>query len=117
MLALHDEEGKTITNIPPHGMIARVTTTQIFVGQIQGFPVFRTEFGGVVGMPDPINGTVYITSSIVAQYAGRDDVVSPNTSGKFAVRGNEGNIVGCRALQAFTPSLRLDDEEGEGKSA
>lgn len=55
-------------------------------------------FGEIAGLPDPVEGTVYVVSAIVAEAAkqqGRQDVVMPGP----AVRNNAGQVIACRGLQ------------------
>lgn len=84
----------TIT-IPASGILARVTTKTVTVGEINGIPVTSTEFGEVEGLPAPTPDTVYIVSSLVAsRVPDRNDVFIPNES----VRDENGRIIGCRSL-------------------
>lgn len=92
------DDGAVIARIPPSGSVARVASTSKKVGEIDGIPVFSTEFGDVVGLPDPEEDTVYVASTLVAQVAtkaGRTDVFSPAE----LVRDSGGNVVGCKGLQ------------------
>jgi len=93
--------GRDIT-IPPSGQVARVATNAELVAEVDGIPVYRTVFGAVEGLPEPKDGIVLITSTIVAQAAvrlGRTDVVSPDT-GPTAIR-QDGQIVAVTRLQTF----------------
>ena len=92
--------------IPPSGQIARVATSAELVAEVDGIPVYRTVFGQLEGLPEPTDGIVLITSTIVAQAAarlGRTDVVSPDT-GPTAVR-EDGRIVAVTRLQTFGEAL------------
>lgn len=81
--------------IPPSGMVARVTTTRVQVGDINGIPVNAVKFGEITGLPESANDTVYIVSSLVAQAArGRNDIYIVDDT----VRDAAGQIVGCRAF-------------------
>lgn len=94
-------DGRDI-KIPPSGQVARVTASAELVGEVDGIPVYRTVFGPVDGLPEPEEGIVLITSTIVAQAAaraGRTDVVSPDT-GPTAIR-EDGRIVAVTRLQTF----------------
>lgn len=56
------------------------------------------EFGEIAGLPDPVEGTVYVVSAIVAEAAkklGRQDVVMPGP----AVRNQAGQVIACKGLQ------------------
>lgn len=84
--------------LPPSGAIARCAVTRETVGQLEivgvAVPLTRTRFGAVEGLPEPVPGTLYIVSALVAQAAKRDDLVIPDD----AVRDEAGRIIGCRAL-------------------
>ena len=89
------EDGNAITVVKPSGVIARVASSTVVTGNIDGIPVTETVYGEVEGLPEPEDGTVYIVSSLVAQRCKhRNDVFIPNES----VRDANGRIVGCRSL-------------------
>lgn len=101
--------------IPPSGHIARVsrlgpgTTTTV-----DGLPVpvvTPAPWGPVTGLPEPVEGTLYVVSLLVLEHAeGRDDLVAPCTSPEhYPVRDAEGRIVAVRCLVA---ALRNTSEEG-----
>lgn len=95
--------------IPPSGTVARVEAVSEQAGSIDGVPVVRTLFGAPVGLPETRAGTIYLTSTLVAQAAaaaGRSDVVAPDTGPSSAIRDAQGRIVGVRRLQTFSPSLQ-----------
>lgn len=100
--------GQDIVTHPTTGMVARLTTKQIVVGHIDDVPIIRTEWGEIVGLLEPEEGVVYITSSIVANAAQRRDVVSPCTSPQFGVRDGNGYVIGTRAFQCFIEGERFD---------
>ena len=85
--------------IPAQSSMARCSVVSERVAELDGIPVVRQVFGTPRGIPDPVEGTVYITSTLVAQLAHREDVVSPDT-GPTAYREN-GHVVAVRALQTF----------------
>jgi hypothetical protein len=72
--------GNDILELPSAGL-ARVTSTEIKVGEHDGIPLVKTKFSEVVGLPAPTPGTIFVVSAIVAAHANRDDVVSPDTGG------------------------------------
>lgn len=85
--------------------MARVATEAVSAGDACGVPVVRTAFGPLSGLPEPEEGTFYITSTIVAQAAaaaGRRDVLAPDTSPQSAIRGADGQIEAVRRLQTFS---------------
>ena len=70
------------TEFAPSGLVARVASQH--VEDEPGF--FRVVFGGIVGLPDPKEGTVFVVSGMVAAAAKRSDVVSPATGHPACVR-------------------------------
>jgi len=98
-LVIETDRGKL--EIKPSGTVARASVQQVPNGSmnVDGFeiPVVKTVFGDIEGIPEPENGTVYITSSLVASKTSRTDVLAPDT-GKSAVREN-GRIVAVTRLQ------------------
>lgn len=85
----------TSLSVEPSGLLARVTSHTVTVGQCGDIPITATEYGEVEGLPSPKADTVYVVSSLVAQRCrNRDDVFIPNES----VRDDKGRIVGCRSL-------------------
>lgn len=73
---------------------ARVSVKTVQVGDVNGIPVVSSQYGDIVGLPDPIDGVVYVASMVVAQKAaldGRNDVVSPNTAPKQDIRYPDGH--------------------------
>jgi hypothetical protein len=84
------EDGSTYSSYPAG--LARVSSTSVALGaleiesphgdKIMRVPVFATHFGTVEGLPDPVEGTIYVTSALVAEAAtraGRTDVFAPGT--------------------------------------
>lgn len=65
---------------------------------------FPIEYGEIEGLPEPVEGFIYIVSMLVAQRAMRSDVVSPD-SGPTAIRftegPNRGQIEAVRALNRY----------------
>jgi len=88
--------------ISPSGQVARVAATSRTVATVGEIPIVATEFGEIMGLPEPTAGVLYITSTLVAQAAarmGRTDVVSPDT-GPTVIR-EDGRIVAVTRLQTF----------------
>lgn len=66
-----------------------------FIGGIEEIPLGAMTYGQVTGLPDPVEGTWYIVSQMVAAAApDRDDLVFPAQM----MRNEVGQIIGCRAL-------------------
>ena len=85
--------------IPPSGQVARVSSTTKVVGAMQVavdvvVPITITEFGDVVGLPDPTPGTIFVVSGMVAGQVSREDVFSPGEQ----VRNDAGQVIGCKTL-------------------
>lgn len=93
-------EGSEIT-IPPSGQVARCTEIRRPLTPINcmglDIPCIEMVYGNPTNLPEPQEGTIYITSTLVAQAACRDDVLSPG----YAIRDDDGNIIGCEGLQNF----------------
>lgn len=83
------------TTIPVSGKIARVDSTVVNIGSINDIPLVRTVFGNVIDLPDPVDDTIYIVSTMVLnRVPDRLDVVSPAN----LVRDDSGLVVGAGAL-------------------
>lgn len=96
-----------IVNLTPHPLvfvdgrtiessgIARCAQTDKEIGIFAGLPIVVTEFGEVVDLPEPVDGTAYVVSSITAQACKeRMDVFVPSRP----LRDDKGRIIGCGAL-------------------
>lgn len=90
------------TTIKPSGAVARVASTPGAInGHYAGVPVYDAPtWGAVEGLPDPVGGTGYIVSGLVAsRCADRVDVYSPGTGpADGAVRNDAGQIVAVTRL-------------------
>jgi len=90
-----DAAGNTVLTVEPSGQVARCSVTREKVGEINGIPVNRSRFGEVENLPEPKEGTIYIVSALTAQAVPeREDVYITDD----AVRDDQGQIIGCRAL-------------------
>ncbi len=82
----------------PSGTIARCAVERTQVGAIEvdgiSVPVNQTRFGEVTDLPEAEENVIYIVSALVAQAAGRSDVLMVDDT----VRDSEGRITGARAL-------------------
>lgn len=84
-----------VVNVAPSGQIARVSTTRASTGTFAGVELFETAFGEVTGLPDPVEGTIFVVSGLVAgAVKNRPDVFSPGE----LVRGPDGQPIGCKGL-------------------
>lgn len=80
--------------------VARVSTTQKVVGNINGIDLVETVHGQVEGLPEMEEGKMYIVSGMVlsALKGSRADVIAPDT-GSTAIRNEKGQII---AVTRFT---------------
>ena len=89
------EDEKIMVIDPAAGVPARVAQQDVAVDTFDGVPLFRQEFGQVIDLPDPVDGTMLIVSALVrAACPDRLDLASPTG----LVRDAEGKIIGCRGL-------------------
>lgn len=91
----------TVFTIRPDGTQARVMAIKTPLPPANGIPVNATAYGDVTGLPQPNDGVGYIVSALVRlAVPHRHDVYSPGDM----VRDSNGNIVGCRSLEANAPN-------------
>ena len=97
------EDGTEFRRYPASGTIARAASKTEIIGELDGVPVARQQFGEVSGLPDPEPGTVYLVSLVVGQAmkGQRDDLYGPDTSPDGAVRDDDGRIIGTRRMVKF----------------
>lgn len=107
-----EESKMELVNLTPHPImvegfgtfeskgLARVSTTQKVVGNINGIDLVETVQGQVEGLPEMEEGKMYIVSGMVlsALKGSRADVVAPDT-GSTAIRNEKGQII---AVTRFT---------------
>lgn len=92
------EQLNVIRTFPSSG-VARCTTNQSVVFEAEdpngNFPVFETTYGEIDNLPNPVPGTIYIVSAIVAlagRQAGRTDLAIPTNM----VKTEDGRtVLGC----------------------
>ena len=98
--------GKDIIEVPPSGKVARLRVSSSHHGTLpykgQGMPVTLSGDDGVINLPDVIEGTVYIASSVVAKSLKREDVLSPDTTDEGVLRDGSGNVFAVKRLQCFS---------------
>ena len=100
------EHGYRMLTIESSG-VARCVEIETQIGWIDGIPVVKTEYGAVEGLPEPVEGTSYVVSSITAAAVPyRRDVFVPTR----LLRDDKGRIVGCAALGK--PAKPRSDETG-----
>lgn len=103
-LNIYDKGGKEIVTIIPAEGAATVQVSRTECGEIGDFPLHRTEYGEIEGLPESEDGIVYIVNFFVLnalRYHGiqRNDCVSPDTAFQSAVRDEAGHVIGIRGFQ------------------
>lgn len=94
-LVISEERSVTFPTYSTVRPIPRVSTKTVSDGDIDGYPLTRTQYGEVEDLPEPKEGTWYIVSALVAgRCPDRTDLVIPNE----AVRDDKGRIIGCRSF-------------------
>lgn len=87
--------GETLVQSIPSTGLARAKATSVQIGEVNGFPIYRTSYGTVEGLPAAQDDTVYIVSALAAQAVPeRADVLIVSDT----VRNDSGQIVGCRGF-------------------
>jgi len=56
----------------------------------------RKQLKGVVGLPRPKAGIVYVVSALVFNASDRKDLIAPDTGPESAVRNEKGHIIGVQ---------------------
>jgi len=87
----------TSLDIPKTGTIARVTSTSTVVEVVEGIELSATEYGEVIGLPEPDGSSIFVVSGLVKGRPGvaeRGDVVSPGR----LVRGDDGQPRGAAGV-------------------
>lgn len=84
----------TVTVAPWH-TVARCSSAATPAGEVNGIALSRVTFGEVTGLPDPVEGTLYIVSALVrSALPARTDLASPGD----LVRDAAGVVIGCKGL-------------------
>ena len=94
------EAVEILKEIPPSGILPRVSMSNSFVEEIDGIPIESVEYGDIQGLPECEKEVYYIVSGLVAQAAskiGRKDCLAPG--GLVRDKNNPGLILGCLFLQ------------------
>ncbi|MCX6782278.1 MAG: hypothetical protein NTW66_04145 [Candidatus Magasanikbacteria bacterium] len=99
---LCDESGAVFASVPSSGQLARVKTLPKVVGQVEvagrTMPVRVSEYGPLEGLPDPVDGVLYVvslqTATAAAKLGRTDDILVPDDT----VRDPAGIVIGCRAF-------------------
>ena len=92
MIVLQD--GNKI-EIVPSGIIPRVSTTVVKVGEEGGIPLFRTQYGEVTDLPPVEDGKLFVVSGLLkAACPDRTDLLTPAKQ----IRDEAGRVIGCEGL-------------------
>lgn len=99
---IYDLEGKVqVVSLQSEG-VARVSTTSVVVGEIQGVSLVATKYGQIEGLPEPKEGVIYVVSFIVRQAAPhRTDLASPGQ----LIRDEKQQPIGCKGLDFGTTEM------------
>ncbi len=117
MMELVNVTGHAITLVRPDGTryslrpsssIARVEKQRLVVAEADEWPIRYLDEVGIIGLPVPREGVLFVASGIVARVAvslGRSDVIAPDTSRESAVRDGRGQVQAVRGFWAYTPAV------------
>ena len=94
--------GSTVHKLSPSGRVARLRTTSKPHGTVHEMPVVLSGEDGVVNVPEPTEGIIYIASSVVAKSLKREDVLSPDTTDEGVLRDGVGKVFAVKRLQCFS---------------
>ena len=91
---------KLVETIPPAGKVARVKLERVVIGDVNGFPITKTNAVSVENVPDPEPDTIYVVSGFVLSVlTDRPDVVAPDTDTESVVRDEANHIIGVRGFR------------------
>lgn len=100
-VTLITQEGDLILD-KPNGKPASLVFTDSPLGTVMcdGFElaIVRRRVDRIVGLPEPVAGTLYVVSSLVADYAAREDCVVPHRP----FRNPRGQIYGAQRLAVIS---------------
>jgi len=89
----------TILTLPRDPWMARrVPTRDDPIGMVMGIPFWNDLDFVIKGLPDPVEGTIYVTSASTASFIKRPDVMSVNSGPSHAVYDSHHRQVGVRGL-------------------
>ena len=94
------ETVEVVKEIPPSGILPRVSMTNSPAGEIDGIPVESVTYGEIEGLPEYQDDVYYIVSGLVAAAAakvGRTDCLAPGALVRD--KNNPAIILGCLFLQ------------------
>jgi hypothetical protein len=94
------ETVEVVKEIPPSGVLPRVSMSNSPAGEINGIPIESVIYGEIEGLPEYQKDVYYIVSGLVAAAAakvGRVDCLAPGALVRD--KNNPGVILGCLFLQ------------------
>lgn len=91
LVSIYREEG--LLNLPSVGL-ARVKETILEQRLVHGVAIRTTHYGDVTGLPDPVEGTVFIVSKMVFDQSHRTDLAYPTDF----ERNDDGSIAYANAI-------------------
>ena len=94
------ETVEILKEIPPSGILPRVSMTNSPTGEIDGIPVESVVYGEIEGLPEYQDDVYYIVSGLVAAASarvGRTDCLAPGALVRD--KNNPAVILGCLFLQ------------------
>lgn len=82
---------------PPSGTVARVRTFETSALSVDGIPAVYRRVGNVEGLTLPLTQPVLVSSMVLAEIPGADNVFAPDT-GPTAIRDERGHVVAVTRL-------------------
>lgn len=92
-LNIVQRDGSVLT-LASSGVVPRCESNELVDRAIGLIEVTRQTLGHVQGLPDPIPGTYFIVSRLVASATKREDLLVPGS----LIRDDQGKVIGCKGL-------------------
>ena len=93
-LHIYDNDKNLVVTLPRSGQIARIGVSRVQNGTVNGIPTFTTELGEPEGLPEMVEGTIYVVSGIFRSNCPRQDLWQPGE----LLRDDNGRPIGCVGL-------------------
>lgn len=94
-----DNNNRVLMNIPTTDLVARLKTSPVVVGKVNGIPLVKHQCISFINLPDPDPGTMFLVSSLIQQFSSRKDLIAPDT-GPSCVRDNNRKVVAIRQFKS-----------------
>ena len=92
----------SVRTFPRSGAEARATPERTAGVEVDGMPSVTVTLGDVTGLPEPVEGVVYLVSMVIVdKLPEREDIFAPGE----LVRDPSGRVIGCRGL-ARSPRVK-----------